>query len=46
MSSVPLEKAPKPGLNIYGCPAVNPVKLTIAAEDLGYVAMPTSSGLG
>ena len=35
MATIPAEKAPKPGLNIYGCPAVNPVKLTIAAEELG-----------
>ncbi|KAG8162240.1 hypothetical protein KVR01_008005 [Diaporthe batatas] len=35
MASVPAEKAPKPGLNIYGCAAVNPYKLTIAAEELG-----------
>lgn len=38
MAAIPPEKAPKPGLNIYGCAAVNPVKLTIAAEELGYVA--------
>lgn len=46
MASIPPEKAPKPGLNIYGCPAVNPVKLTIAAEELGYVATFTFFGLG
>lgn len=41
MSSIPPEKAPKPGLNIYGFPAVNPMKLTIAAEELGYAAEST-----
>ncbi|KAI2607613.1 glutathione S-transferase GstA [Hypoxylon fragiforme] len=35
MTTFPPEKAPKPGLNIYGYPAVNPYKLTIAAEELG-----------
>lgn len=40
MASFPPEKAPKPGLNIYGCAAVNPTKLAIAAEELGYVATP------
>lgn len=35
MASIPAEKAPKPGLNIYGYAAVNPTKLTIAAEELG-----------
>ncbi|KAL1869144.1 hypothetical protein Daus18300_005681 [Diaporthe australafricana] len=35
MASIPAERAPKPGLNIYGCAAVNPVKLTIVAEELG-----------
>lgn len=39
MAFAPREKAPKPELNIYGCPSVNPVKLTIAAEELGYVAV-------
>lgn len=34
MAAIPPEKAPKPGLNIYGCASVNPVKLTIAAEEL------------
>ncbi|KAH9996984.1 glutathione S-transferase GstA [Xylariaceae sp. FL0662B] len=34
MAAIPPEKAPKPGLNIYGFPAVNPYKLTIAAEEL------------
>lgn len=37
MASIPQEKAPQPGLNIYGCASVNPVKLTIAAEELEYV---------
>ncbi|TPX10106.1 uncharacterized protein E0L32_001303 [Thyridium curvatum] len=35
MATAPPEKAPKPGLNIYGTAAVNPYKLTIAAEELG-----------
>ncbi|CAG8955745.1 hypothetical protein HYFRA_00011011 [Hymenoscyphus fraxineus] len=35
MATIPTEKAPKPGLNIYGCAAVNPYKLVIAAEELG-----------
>ncbi|KAI1843820.1 hypothetical protein JX266_010079 [Neoarthrinium moseri] len=35
MATIPPEKAPKPGLNIYGRAAVNPDKLTIAAEELG-----------
>ncbi|GAB1314340.1 hypothetical protein MFIFM68171_04550 [Madurella fahalii] len=35
MATAPPEKTPKPGLNIYGCAAVNPYKLTIAAEELG-----------
>ncbi|KAK6957336.1 hypothetical protein Daesc_000120 [Daldinia eschscholtzii] len=34
MVTFPPDKAPKPGLNIYGCSAVNPYKLTIAAEEL------------
>ena len=40
MAAFPPEKAPKPGLNIYGCAAVNPYKLTIAAEEIGYVSYP------
>ncbi|KUI64412.1 Disulfide-bond oxidoreductase YfcG [Cytospora mali] len=36
MTTPPPDKAPKPGLNIYGCAAVNPVKLTIAAAELEY----------
>lgn len=39
MASIPAEKAPKPGLNIYGYAAVNPTKLTIAAEELGYTTV-------
>lgn len=35
MAAVPSDKTPKPGLNIYGCAAVNPYKLTIAVEELG-----------
>ncbi|KAI1377945.1 glutathione S-transferase [Hypoxylon crocopeplum] len=35
MATIPPERSPKPGLNIYGCAAVNPIKLTIAAEELG-----------
>ncbi|KAK7990063.1 MFS general substrate transporter [Apiospora arundinis] len=35
MTEVPAEKAAKPGLNIYGCAAVNPSKCTIMAEELG-----------
>ncbi|KAJ8131975.1 hypothetical protein O1611_g1649 [Lasiodiplodia mahajangana] len=35
MAAIPAERAPKPGLNIYGCASVNPVKLTIAAAELG-----------
>ncbi|ROV98412.1 hypothetical protein VMCG_07166 [Cytospora schulzeri] len=35
MATPPADKAPKPGLNIYGFVAVNPYKLTIAAEELG-----------
>lgn len=42
-TTIPSEKAPKPGLNIYGLAAVNPVKLTVAAEELGYVAMASES---
>ncbi|KAF3062248.1 Glutathione S-transferase 2 [Daldinia childiae] len=34
MVTFPPEKAPKPGLNIYEFAAVNPYKLTIAAEEL------------
>ncbi|KAI0204171.1 glutathione S-transferase [Astrocystis sublimbata] len=34
-AGVPPERVPKPGLNIYRCLAVNPYKLTIAAEELG-----------
>ncbi|KAF3022572.1 hypothetical protein E8E14_013251 [Neopestalotiopsis sp. 37M] len=34
MAEAPPEKQPKPGLNIYGLAAVNPYKLTIAAEEL------------
>lgn len=37
MASIPPEKAPNPGLNIYGFAVVTPVKLTIAAEELSYV---------
>lgn len=37
MATAPPERAPKKGLNIYGCASVNPVKLVIAAEELGYV---------
>lgn len=40
MATPPPDKAPKPGLNIYGIAAVNPYKLTIAAEELGYVGPP------
>lgn len=35
MATPPPEKAPKPGLNIYGCAAVNPYKVVILAEELG-----------
>ncbi|KAK7923725.1 hypothetical protein PG985_007796 [Apiospora marii] len=35
MATPPPEKAPKPGLNIYGCAAVNPHKVVILAEELG-----------
>ena len=35
--SPPEEKEPKPGLNIYVAPAVNPYKLTILCEELGYL---------
>ncbi|ETS73700.1 hypothetical protein PFICI_14646 [Pestalotiopsis fici W106-1] len=35
MAEIPPEKAPQPGLNIFGCASVNPFKLTIAAEELG-----------
>ncbi|KAI1386133.1 glutathione S-transferase [Hypoxylon trugodes] len=34
MATIPPEKAPKPGLNVYGYASVNPYKLTIAAEEL------------
>ncbi|KAK0630995.1 glutathione S-transferase [Bombardia bombarda] len=48
MASPPPEKVPKPGLNIYGCLAVNPYKLTIAAEELGipynYINIDMSQG--
>lgn len=39
MATVPPGKAPKPGLNIYGFVAVNPYKLTIAAEELGWALL-------
>lgn len=39
MAAIPPEKAPRPGLNIYGCASVNPVKLTIAAEELRSVTL-------
>jgi hypothetical protein len=35
MVTIPSDKALKLGLNIYGCAFVNPVKVTIAAEELG-----------
>ncbi|KAK8081241.1 glutathione S-transferase II [Apiospora saccharicola] len=35
MAEYPPEKAPKPGLNIYGGGLPNPAKLTIMAEELG-----------
>ncbi|KAH9902010.1 hypothetical protein F4778DRAFT_735896 [Xylariomycetidae sp. FL2044] len=48
MATIPPEKAPKPGLNIYGGASVNPVKLTIAAEELGvpyhYVNLDMATG--
>ncbi|KAI1099130.1 glutathione S-transferase [Jackrogersella minutella] len=34
MATFPPEKAPKPGLNVYGYASVNPYKVTIAAEEL------------
>jgi len=34
-ASPPPDKEPKPGLNIYVAPAVNPYKLTILCEELG-----------
>ncbi|KAI1130748.1 glutathione S-transferase [Nemania abortiva] len=48
MAAIPPEKAPKPGLNIYGCASVNPVKLTIAVEELGipynFITLGTTTG--
>ncbi|KAK8021790.1 hypothetical protein PG990_006928 [Apiospora arundinis] len=48
MTEVPAEKAAKPGLNIYGCAAVNPSKCTIMAEELGipynYINLDMSKG--
>ncbi|KUI55501.1 Disulfide-bond oxidoreductase YfcG [Cytospora mali] len=48
MTTPPPDKAPKPGLNIYGCAAVNPVKLTIAAAELDipyhYITMDIGAG--
>ena len=44
MVDFPPEKAPKRGLNIYGCAAVNPYKLTIAAEEIGYDFCPLLKG--
>ncbi|KAI0413127.1 glutathione S-transferase [Xylaria grammica] len=48
MAAIPPEKAPKPGLNIYGCASVNPVKLTIAAEEISipynYINLDMSAG--
>ncbi|KAL7627697.1 hypothetical protein AAE478_001891 [Parahypoxylon ruwenzoriense] len=34
MATIPPEKAPKPGLNIYGYASVNPYKVIIVAEEL------------
>ncbi|KAI5925844.1 glutathione S-transferase [Camillea tinctor] len=34
MAAIPPEKAPKPGLNIYGYASVNPYKVTVLAEEL------------
>lgn len=48
MATPPPDKAPKPGLNIYGITAVNPYKLTIAAEELGvpynYIVLDMTTG--
>ncbi|OKL62266.1 hypothetical protein UA08_02805 [Talaromyces atroroseus] len=48
MAAAPPEKSPKPGLNIYGIAAVNPYKLTIAAEELGvpynYISLDLAAG--
>ncbi|KAI0383249.1 glutathione S-transferase [Hypomontagnella monticulosa] len=48
MAPIPPEKAPKPGLNVYGFASVNPYKVTIVAEELGipynYIAIDMSSG--
>ncbi|ETS76210.1 hypothetical protein PFICI_11597 [Pestalotiopsis fici W106-1] len=48
MAEAPAEKQPKQGLNIYGIPAVNPYKLTIAAAELGvpynYIALDGATG--
>ncbi|KAI9691902.1 MAG: hypothetical protein M1822_007975 [Bathelium mastoideum] len=48
MAIIPSDKAPQPGLNIYGCASVNPVKLTIFAAELGvkynYVCLEMSIG--
>ncbi|KAH8781066.1 glutathione S-transferase [Diaporthe sp. PMI_573] len=48
MSTFPSDKAPKPGLNIYGCASVNPYKMAIAAEELGipynYIALDMGAG--
>lgn len=48
MATIPIEKTPKPGLNIYGFASVNPYKLTIAAEELSipynYISIDVGAG--
>ncbi|KAI0115566.1 glutathione S-transferase [Nemania sp. FL0031] len=50
MAEIPPEKALKKGLNIFGCDSLNPVKLVIAAEELGipynYIKLDMGSDLG
>jgi len=45
MATAPPGKSPQPGLNIYGAPAVNPYKLTILCEELGFVYLRISTEL-
>ncbi|KAI0867610.1 glutathione S-transferase [Hypoxylon argillaceum] len=40
MATIPPKFTPQPGLNIYVCASVNPVKLIIAAEELGILYNP------
>ncbi|KAK8043793.1 hypothetical protein PG994_012631 [Apiospora phragmitis] len=45
MANTPPERAPKPGLNIYGFDSPNPAKCRIMAEELGnYIGLDMSTG--